>query len=89
MEQTLSFIIALVTLIAAVSRPVIRLNGNIVRLTEIVDGFEKTLERLELALERLRDGNKHAHKMFYDRLDRAEKTLGEHDLRISRLEKHG
>lgn len=84
--QIVGVIAGLISIIAAILGPIIKLNSSIVRLTEAVDDFERTACRLEEADNRMRNENKQAHKEFYDRLDGAEKLLGVQNIRIMRLE---
>lgn len=84
--QVVGVISALAVLFSGIAAPIIKLNGNIVRMTEAMEDIEKSLLRLEDVDNKLRADNRQSHKEFYDRLDRAEKILGMYDLRIVHVE---
>jgi hypothetical protein len=80
MEWTVvSALAVLVGLATAITGPLVRLNGNIAKLTAVVDGFK-------LAMETLRDENRRDHERFYSTLNRHETALENHDCRIRRME---
>ena len=63
-------IVVLVGLIGSVSGPLIKLNGNITKLTVAVDNFQRALDKLE-------GENRESHKIFYKRLDCHDKELAQ------------
>lgn len=72
-------IVALVGLVSAVAAPLVKLNGNITRLTVTIEGFRRSLEKL--------DGeNRTSHKAFYARLEGHDRMLAEHEQRLRTLE---
>ena len=57
----------------------LKLNGAITRLTVAVEGFQKSLDKLD-------SENRNSHKDIYKRLDGHDTALAEHGQRIKHLE---
>ena len=60
-------------------RALAELNGAITRLTVAVEGFQKSLDKLD-------SENRNSHKDIYKRLDGHDTALAEHGQRIKHLE---
>ena len=73
-------IVVLVGLFAAIAGPIIRLNTTIAKL----DG---SVEALRRDLGALTTRNSETHDRIFKRLDAADETLGDHETRITVLEK--
>ena len=72
-------VVALVGFLAATAGPLLKLNGAITRLTVAVEGFQKSLDKLD-------SENRLSHKDIYKRLDGHDTALAEHGQRIKHLE---
>ena len=70
---------ALVGFLVATAGPLLKLNGAITRLTVAVEGFQKSLDKLD-------SENRNSHKDIYKRLDGHDTALAEHGQRIKHLE---
>lgn len=76
---TVTVIIALVGLGAAVIKPIVSLTGSITKLTVVV-------ERLEDGLNKLDEGNHKSHQRIWDHNDEQDDKLADHERRIGALE---
>ena len=72
-------VVALVGFLAATAGPLLKLNSAITRLTVAVEGFQKSLDKLD-------SENRNSHKDIYKRLDGHDTALAEHGQRIKHLE---
>lgn len=77
---TVTVIIALVGLIAAVAGPLIKLNTIITRLAVIVDELGKQMNGFV-------DKNSEAHGRLWDKLGEHDEQLSDHDKRLTVIEK--
>lgn len=73
-------LIALVGFVFTLVKPILTLNTTITQLTEIV-------KRLQSDVEELTTRNSSAHARIFDRLEKDEKDLANHEMRITVLEK--
>lgn len=72
-------IVTLAGLLGAVAAPLAKLNGNITRLTVTIEGFRRSLEKLDAE-------NHTSHKEFYARLESHDRALAGHEQRLLTLE---
>jgi len=79
-RTTVTVIIALVGLIAAVAGPLIKLNTIITRLAVIVDELGKQMNGFV-------DKNSEAHGRLWDKLGEHDDQLYDHDKRLTVIEK--
>ena len=79
--EVLAIVAGAVIFALAVSAPVIKLNTSITKLI----GAVATLQTL---VDNLTADNKAAHQRLWDRSDEHGEQLGEHETRITVLEKH-
>lgn len=78
--EVVGVIVVLVGLVAAFVGPIIRLNTNITKLTV-------TMERLAKDMDVMQENSHDAHKRLWDHNDEQDKTLNDHETRISTLER--
>lgn len=84
--QTVTVIIALVGLVAAVAGPMIKLNGTLTKLSVILEHALARLDKLEKEDLALQLRMKESHSKIHGRIDRQDELLHEHDKRIHTLE---
>lgn len=77
---TVTVIIALVGLGAAVIKPIVSLTQSITRLTVVVD-------RLERELDDQSEHSRESHKRLWDHNDEQDNRLDDHERRIHDMEK--
>lgn len=85
--QIVTVIIALVSLIAAIAGPLVKLNNTITKLSTIIDHAIDRLKKLEQDDEEMQASSKEAHKRIHARIDDQAKTLQDHEIRINNLER--
>lgn len=73
-------LVVLVGLIASIVKPIITLNTTITQLTQIV-------KQLQTDVEELTTRNSSAHARIFDRIEKDERDLVNHEARITVLEK--
>ena len=81
--QEWTVVTTLVTLLGlgvAVVRPLINLNGVIVRLTDLVNALEEDFSGLAR-------NNDEAHAKIWEKVEEQEETLVGHEIRLSLIEK--
>lgn len=74
--QMIGVIVTLVGLGVAIITPIIKLNTNIVRLTDAVDGLNKAHSKMD-------KDNDAAHKQLHERINHRKKENEELDERVS------
>lgn len=80
MEWTVvGVIVALVGLVSAIAGPIIKLNGSITRLTV-------TTERLIKDMDAQKESSHLAHQRLWDKNEEQDRTLSDHETRITTLE---
>lgn len=77
---TVTVIIALVGLGAAIVKPVVSLTQSITKLTVVVD-------RLQRDIENVTQGNREDHKRIWKHSDEQDERLNDHERRIHDIEK--
>lgn len=75
-------LVTLVGLFFTVGKPILNLNTNIVELGAAVKSLQKTVDKLEQKQDE-------DNKKVWDRLDRGDRKLDNHETRITKLEGHG
>ncbi len=78
--QVVGVIVVLAGLAGTIVTPLLRLNTAITRLTV-------TMERLTRDLDRQKDSDREAHRRLWDKNDRQDQRLNDHETRITGLEK--
>ena len=78
--QVVGVIVVLAGLAGTIVSPLLRLNTAITRLTV-------TMERLMRDLDRQKDSDREAHRRLWDKNDRQDQRLNDHETRITGLEK--
>lgn len=73
-------IVTLVGLVVAVVSPIVKLNTTITKLNVTVSGLEKSLDAMTVK-------NTQAHERIWEREEEQDKTLHDHETRISVMEK--
>lgn len=82
MEWTVvTVLIALIGLFLTVSKPIIKLNETITRLTMICDNLNRRFEKAEI-------DNHDGHKRLWEHNTAQDRLIEEHDKRITILEKN-
>lgn len=83
MEWTVvTVLIALIGLFMTVSKPIIKLNKTITKLTMICDNLDRRFEKFE-------HDNHDGHKRLWEHNTEQDRLIEEHDKRITILEKNG
>jgi hypothetical protein len=80
--QVFGVIVALIGFVAAIVGPIIKLNSSITRLTV-------TMERLVQDMAEQRESSHDAHKRLWGKNDEQDARLGDHETRITTLERKG
>lgn len=75
-------IIALAGLLATVTAPLIKLNGNITSLNV-------TLNQMRKDVDAQKESSKESHRRLWEHNEEQDKRLDEHDMRITLIEHHG
>ena len=78
--QVVGVIVVLAGLAGTIVTPLLRLNTAITRLTV-------TMERLTRDLDRQKDSDREAHRRLWNKNDRQDQRLSDHETRIMGLEK--
>lgn len=79
-------IIAIVGLFFTVSKPIITLNSNIVKLNFTVEALSKEQGAQKAALEKQAEHDREAHKRLWVKNEEQDDKLRDHEARIDRLE---
>ena len=81
MEWTVVVVlVALVGLVISVLTPAIKLNTSVTRLSTLVDSLNNKLSTME-------NNNSEAHRRLWSELDEHKSALGNHETRITVLER--
>lgn len=75
-------IIALAGLLATVTAPLIKLNGNITSLNV-------TLNQMRKDVDTQKESSKESHRRLWEHNEEQDKRLDEHDMRLTLIEHHG
>lgn len=77
--QVVTVIIALVGLIGGIATPIIKLTSTIATLTKSVNGLEANIKEIV-------ENNTKAHQRLWDKNDKQDERITNHEGRISNLE---
>lgn len=90
MEWTVVGVIsALIALIAAVTAPMLKLNGTITKLSTIIEHALQRLDKLEKQDEKFMAEEKESHRKLHGRINNVENMVNDHEKRIFAIEIKG
>jgi hypothetical protein len=79
-------IIALVGLFFTIGKPIINLNGNIIKLNVSMEAANKRADKQERDLEEQKRCAHESHQKLWEHNAQQDETLREHEARIGKLE---
>lgn len=72
-------IVALVGFIITLASPLMKLNGNLVKLNDSIEVLQKAMDKMD-------DDNEKSHKRLWDHNEEQDKQLKDHENRITKAE---